>query len=155
MSKSEEIIQQMIEDLTLLYPPKNTVILVEDREDASFWRRILLEYAPHIKPDFPLFSTTGKGNLKQYTSHLSKQVLICVDSDNDGYHTTGHSEWLHPRKPFIYQTYAHSRESHFIHPNNLKQSCDDLIGVEYDFPSDFAEISEALYNCLTICGLYL
>lgn len=148
MHKSvEEIVEQLIGDLSL-YSDKNTAILVEDREDIAFWRRILQEYAPHVKPDFPIFSTSGKGNLKQYFNYVSKQLFICVDSDNDAYHQTIFSEWLHPRKPFIYQTYAHSRESHFIHPNNLKQYCEGIIAIEHDFYPDFVKLSEVLYEWL-------
>ncbi len=151
MHKSiNEEIEQFIGDLTLYYPKKNTIVLVEDREDMAFWKHIIQEFAPHIKPDFPLLSSTGKSTLRKYVNHVSKEVFICIDSDNDFYHKTMHTEWLNPRKPYIYQTYSHSRENYFIYPNNLQQVCESLINIEYDFNSDFKQISEAFYDWLTI-----
>jgi hypothetical protein len=153
MHKSvEEEIEQFIANLSML-PGRNVAVLVEDREDIAFWERLMKEFAPGLKPDFPYTSSTGKDALRKYANHVSKQVLICADSDNDAYHQTRNSEWLNPRRPFIYQTYAHSRENHLIHPGNLQQECKDLIWIDYDFQRDFEEISQALFPWLR-CWLF-
>jgi len=153
LNSAEEEIEQFISDLSL-YKDKNTVVLVEDREDMFFWERILQEFAPHIKPSFPFTSSLGKSALNRFVSHVSKNVFICVDSDNDAYHQTRFSNWIQPRKPFIYQTYAHSRENHFIHPGNLQQNCKELIQIEHDFLADFKAFSIALYEWLIIWLFY-
>ncbi len=143
----EEEVDQFIADISL-YSGKNAAILLEDREDMAFWERIVREFAPQVKPVFPFSSKSGKDALRKYVSHASKMVLICVDSDNDAYRQSQNSKWLHPRRPFVYQTYTHSRENHFIHPGNLQQDCKDLLQTEYDFHQDFSEISTAFHEWL-------
>jgi Protein of unknown function (DUF4435) len=148
MSTAQEEIEQFLADLTIT--GKNTVVLVEDKEDMHFWERIFKEFAPHIKPDFPFSTKSGKDTLRKYTDFVNKNILICVDSDNDAYHTTKNSIWLSPRRKYIYQTYAHSRENHFIHPNNLNQIAKSLIQMDYDFDRDFKELSIAVYEWLVL-----
>ncbi len=152
MHKSvEEEVAQFIADISL-YHNKNAAVLVEDREDIPFWERILQHFAPGLKPVFPFISASGKDTLRKYADHVSSKVLICVDSDNDAYHITPNTTWLHPPRPFIYQTYAHSRENHYIHPANLELDIRELLqaGVEHDFRQDFSDLSEALYPWLVL-----
>lgn len=143
----KEEAEQFFGDLTLYYPKKNVVVLVEDREDIAFWKHIFEEYAPRIKPDFPLLSASGKSTLKKYTEFACKEFLICVDSDNDSFYNTNNTKWLSNKNPFIYQTHTHSRENYFILAHNLQRLAESL-ELEYDFDSDFKQISEILYDWL-------
>jgi hypothetical protein len=149
-SEEETIARQIVEDLALL-PGKNAVVLLEDREDIPFWKRVLQEFAPGINPDFPFWDNTrGKGRLKKFVHLVSQKILLCTDSDNDAFHQTKNTEWLSPRRPFIYQTYAYSWENHLIHPENLRQDCLSITYEDYDFQTDFKEISESLHDWLML-----
>lgn len=149
-TEEEEIVYNLIADLSLLPNGRNVVVLLEDREDIGFWRQLIQEFAPDLKPYFHFFSSSGKGGLKRFSDHTNNKLLICVDADNDTYHKTHHSDWLHPRPKFIYHTYAHSRENHLIHPRNLTIECEDITYLNHDFQTDFEEISEALFDFLTL-----
>lgn len=134
----------------LLLGRNNTIVLIEDREDQYFWELILKNFAPNIKPDFPISSTTGKDALRPYAEYAAKDLIICVDSDNDAYHKTQNSDWLNPSRPYIYQTYTHSRESHFIHPENLEEECKEITHRMHHFRNDFHDISKALHPWLIL-----
>lgn len=144
----EDQLDQFLGDL--LHTGRDAVVLLEDRDDQSFWELILHEFLPGLKFDFPFMSSTGKDRLRPFKEHTSKKMLICVDSDNDAFHSTSNSSWINPRHPFIYQTYSHSRENHFFHPQNLNQECSEITLSPYDFTPDFQQISEALYEWLII-----
>jgi hypothetical protein len=152
----DEVTEQLLGDLTLTN--KNVAVLVEDKQDMAFWQRLITEFAPHLKPDFPMFlnpnfnasAKTGKGELKKYVPFVCEQLLICADSDNDAYHETTDTDWLAPRRPFIYQTYVHSRENHFFHYKNLENLCFEFAYQPYNFRPDFERISEALYDFLML-----
>lgn len=154
-NKREERIEQIIADLSL--SDKNVVVLVEDKEDMAFWKRVISEFAPTLVPDFPMFikskeqlQETGKGELSKYVSFVSDKVIICADSDNDAYHKTSDTIWLSPRKKFIYQTYLHSRENHCINHQHLNLICLQHAHEHYDFKQDFENISKALYEYLIL-----
>lgn len=144
----EDEIAQYLGDLTL--SGKNAVVLVEDKEDIAFWERLLAEFAPHLRPDFPSTQPNGKDNLRKFVHYTNKQLLICTDSDNDAFRQSRNSDWLSPRRPFIYQTYTHSRENHFIHPCNLQEYHQEKTGYKYDFERDFKELSEAFFPWLSL-----
>lgn len=146
----EDDIDQFLGDLHLYHPVRNVVVLVEDLGDISFWESILTTVNPQLRPNFPLLAANGKSVLRKYVDYVSKQFFICADTDNDCYHQTVHSTWLHPRKPYIYQTYTHSRENHLIHPKHLEICCKNLVHKIHDFETDFKIISTSFYDWLML-----
>lgn len=142
-------IDQFIGDLLLVSEEDKFNILIEDKEDIQFWRLIFesLELKP-VFPEFPSKATGKAPILQDYYAHLSDKLVICVDSDNDHLHETNFSSFIKQRPKHLFHTHTHSRENHFIYPDNLALEYEGITYEAFDFKKIFNDLSEALHPWL-------
>ncbi len=127
----------------------DVVVLVEDVDDELFWREVLEVSLPNQKFDFPYMpaGATGKDQLlRDFAPHLSQKLLLCVDADNEPLITGKYAGHFQQRQKHIFHT--HSRENHFIYPENLETELTTETKIKYDFGSDFRALSEAVHGWL-------
>lgn len=123
--------------------------LVEGKEDIDFWEKVFSFF--DYKPDF-LYATlskntteaSGVSNCLKFKAHASSTFLICIDSD---YRYPAGDTSLDKEK-YIFQTYAHSIENHYVHFDRFGPVCREACGSDntlFDFKAFEEAYAESLY----------
>jgi hypothetical protein len=127
------------------------VVLVEDVDDEMFWKEVLEVSVLNKKFDFPYSPAEAAGKdrlLQDFAPHLSPKLLLCVDADNEPLITAKYGQHFSTRQKYLFHTHAHSRENHFIYPENLETELQAETKQHHDFGSDFGELSTAVHGWL-------
>lgn len=138
-------------NLTILKRQKASVHL-EAKEDELFWGRIFKHYFPKENFRFITYSkshngndTTGSAQCLAYKDYLSKEFVICIDSDYKYIYGELGIDIQH----FIFQTYTYSFENHICFSSGLSNVCRESTGYEnkyYNFEFFFEQYSEVIYE---------
>lgn len=138
-------------NLTILKKYKAAVHL-EAKEDELFWGRLFKYYFPQNTFRFITYSkshngnkTTGSSQCLAYRDYLSKEFVVCIDSDYNYIFRKKNIDIHH----FIFQTYTYSFENHICFSKGLSEVCRESTGFEnkyFDFEKFFREYSNVIYE---------
>ncbi len=130
---------------------KKLSVLVEGLGDIPFWTNLLSHFIPNLQYhqiDVPFCSskgTMGKDEIMQYKDFLSKELILCRDSDNV-YLYAPETTWL--QKPFLYQTYTYTKENHLCYAQNLSKICHEITLQHFDFEPFIKKYSQITFPVL-------
>ncbi len=130
---------------------KKLSVLVEGLGDVPFWSNLLSHFIPNLQYheiDFPFYSskgTMGKDEIMQYKDFLSKELILCRDSDNE-YLYKPQMNWL--SNSFLYQTYTYTKENHLCYAQNLNKICTEITLQHFDFEPFIREYSRIAFPVL-------
>ena len=132
---------------------------VEDKDDIVFWNLIFQHYLPDMKFHFISGSrneygnkTSGVTQCLKYFGYLSKDFIICIDSD---YRYLLREKEYSP-KNFVLQTYTYSFENHHCFAKALNEACERTVKLEnniFNFELYLKRYSNIIYE-LFIWHLY-
>jgi len=140
------------------------VCIVEDEEDADFWKDIFIQSGFKRKPEFISYTRNfrpggmtndqrGKNTVLQYLPYTDKRLVLCIDSDYDLLTKTNNPSIQNN----VFQTYTHSIENYKSYAPSLMNLCleathstdNQLFDVE-KFISDYSEIIYPLFVVFVI-----
>ena len=119
-------------------------VLVENFQDEIFWSSLIENAIPELiyKIDFPYYSSKGakgKSEIKKFKDYVSKDLIICVDSDIDLYNK---KHWMFNK--FIYQTFVYSIENYICSPRALSLIFRELTTNNYNFENVLKKLSNSI-----------
>lgn len=125
---------------------------LEAKEDELFWERIFKYYFPDDNFRFITYSkshhgnsTTGSAQCLAYKDYLSKEFIICIDSDYKYIYEEPEIDIQH----YIFQTYTYSFENHLCYSKGLSDVCKKSTGYEnnyFNFELFFKQYSCIVYE---------
>jgi hypothetical protein len=126
---------------------KDVTMLVEGEGDITFWTTIFNAILPDLTLDFPFTSpkgTKGADEITKYKGEVSKQFVICRDSDN---------LYLYKEKErfqisYFYHTHTYNRENHLCYAKNLSQICFQCTNQRFDFQRFINKYSKITFPIL-------
>ncbi|MDH8701509.1 hypothetical protein M2138_000855 [Dysgonomonadaceae bacterium PH5-43] len=125
---------------------------LESGDDVHFWKTIFKHYFPKDNFHFITYSrshsgnnATGSAQCLAYKDYLSKEFVVCIDSDYKYISGYPNIDINH----FIFQTYTYSFENHNCYSAGLSDVCKASTGYDnnyYNFENFFVDYSNIIFD---------
>ncbi len=148
----ERISGQTFNILNQLHNRNNIIAYVENDDDIPFWNYFF------SNQKVPITITTagnndkrGKQSVLDYSNRLSKEFILCVDSDFDYLHQgkTEQSKLIIDNQ-FIFHTYVHSIENYKCYSSILNKviidACYTTDNINFNFIGFLEKYSKIIYD---------